>query len=58
MSMQTKQKARTNKKKKSTSEPRHITRAVTHIRLQEANGESLQPLMLLPPSTLASVNDM
>jgi transposase len=44
MSMQTKQKARTNKKKKSTSEPRHITRAVTHIRLQEANGGKLAAL--------------
>jgi len=53
MSMQTKQSARKNKKKKSASEPRHITRAVTHIRLQEVNAVKLAALDALAPVYLA-----
>ncbi len=45
MSMQAKQAARKNKKKKKSAEaPRHITRAVTHIRLASANGGKLAAL--------------
>jgi transposase len=53
MSMQAKQAARKNKKKKSASEPRHITRAVTHIRLQEVNAIKLAALDTLAPVYLA-----
>ncbi len=48
MSMQEKQAARKNKKKKAT-EPRHVTRAVTHIRLQETNVGKLAALDALAP---------
>ncbi len=47
MSMQTKQAARKNKKK--ATEPRHITRAVTHIRLTDANAGKLAALDTLAP---------
>lgn len=47
--MQAKQAARKNKKKKSPSEPRHITCAVTHIRLQETNVGKLAALDALAP---------
>src|SRR5215472_14519451 len=53
MSMQAKQAARKNKKKKSATEPRHITRAVTHIRLQEVNAGKLAALDALAPVYLA-----
>jgi transposase len=53
MSMQAKQKARKNKQKKSTSEPRHITRAVTHIRLTQTNAGKLAALDALAPVYLA-----
>jgi Putative transposase DNA-binding domain len=49
MSMQAKQVARKNKKKKSAEAPRHVTRAVTHIRLAEANGGKLAALDALAP---------
>src|SRR5215468_7885763 len=49
MSMQEKQKKR-NKKKKNPTDPPHITRAVTHIRLSSANTGKLAAL-----DTLASV---
>lgn len=49
MSMQAKQVARKNKKKKKATEPRHITRAVTHIRLQEVNAVKLAALDGLAP---------
>jgi transposase len=49
MSMQAKQAVRKNKKKKSTSEPSHITRAVTHIRLSETNAGKLAALDALAP---------
>ena len=52
MSVQAKQ-ANRKKKKKSASEPRHITRAVTHIRLQEANGGKLAALDALASVYLA-----
>jgi transposase len=51
--MQAKQAARKNKKKKSASEPRHITRAVTHIRLQEVNAVKLATLDALAPVYLS-----
>ena len=53
MSMQAKQAARKNKKKKSATEPRHITRAVTHIRLQEVNAVKLAALDALAPVYLS-----
>src|SRR5215472_13596429 len=54
MSMQAKQATRKNKKKKkSPSEPCHITRAVTHIRLQEVNAGKLAALDALAPVYLA-----
>jgi transposase len=54
MSMQAKQVARKNKKKKkSPSEPRHVTRAVTHIRLASANGGKLAALDALASVYLA-----
>ena len=49
MSVSAKQAARKNKKKKKASEPRHITRAVTHIRLQEVNAVKLAALDALAP---------
>ncbi len=53
MSMQAKKSARKNKKKKSTSEPRHITRAVTRIRLTQTNAGKLAALDALAPIYLA-----
>src|SRR5438045_1962596 len=49
MSMQDRRVARKNRKKKSASEPRHVTRAVTHIRLASANGGKLAALDALAP---------
>jgi hypothetical protein len=49
MSMQEKQAKRKNKKKKKPSEPRHITRAVTHIRLTDTNVGKLVALDTLAP---------
>ncbi len=51
MSISAKQEAR--KKKRSATEPRHITRAVTHIRLQETNAGKLAALDALAPVYLA-----
>ena len=53
MSMQEKQKKRKQNKKKAVSEPRHITRAVTHIRLTDANVGKLAALDTLAPIYLA-----
>ena len=47
MSMQSKQKNR--KKSKSTTEPRHVTRAVTHIGLETTNAVKLAALDTLAP---------
>ncbi len=51
MSMQAKQAQR--KKNKKVTEPRHITRAITHIRLQETNAGKLAALDALAPAYLA-----
>jgi transposase len=53
MSMQEKQAARKNKKKKTATEPRHITRAVTRIRLTDANAGKLATLDTLAPVYLS-----
>jgi transposase len=54
MSMQSKQEARKkSKKSKNTIEPRHITRAVTHIRLTDTNAVKLAALDTLAPCYLA-----
>ena len=53
MSMQAKQVTYKNKKKKSASEPRHVTRAITHMRLSEANEVKLAALDALAPVYLA-----
>jgi len=52
MSMQEKQKKHNKKKQKNLSEPRHLTRAVTHIRLQEVNAVKLAALDTLAPAYL------
>jgi hypothetical protein len=52
MSMQAKQAKRKNKQRSAT-DPRHITRAVTHIRLSDANGCKLAALDTLAPVYLA-----
>jgi transposase len=49
MSMQEKQAARKNKRAKTATEPRHITRAVTHIRLTDVNAGKLAALDTLAP---------
>jgi transposase len=53
MSMQAKQTARRNKKKKKATEPVSITRAVTHIRLSQTNAGKLAALDALAPRYLA-----
>jgi transposase len=53
MSMQEKQAARKNKKNRSALEPRQITRAVTNIRLSDANAGKLAALDTLAPVYLA-----
>ena len=53
MSMQAKQAARKNKRAKKATEPRHITRAVTRIRLTDANAVKLAALDALAPVYLA-----
>ncbi len=49
MSMQEKQAARKNKRAKTATEPRHITRAVTRIRLTDVNAGKLAALDTLAP---------
>lgn len=51
MSMQSKRIAR-KKQKKKPGEPHHITRAVTHIRLRDANAGKLSALDTLAPAYL------
>src|SRR5260370_17624751 len=53
MSMQEKQAARKNKRAKKATEPRHITRAVTRIRLTDVNAGKLAALDALAPVYLA-----
>lgn len=53
MSMQHKQAARKDKKQKHATDPRTITRAVTHIRLTEVNAGKLAALDALAPVYLA-----
>jgi transposase len=53
MSMQEKQAARKNKRAKTATEPRHITRAVTRIRLTDVNAGKLAALDTLAPRYLA-----
>ena len=52
MSMQEKQAARKNKRAKQVTEPRHITRAVTSIRLTDVNAGKLAALDMLTPQYL------
>ena len=49
MSMQEKQAARKNKRAKTAIEPRHVTRAVTRIRLTDVNAGKLAALDALAP---------
>jgi transposase len=53
MSMQQKQAARKKKRAKQATEPRTITRAVTHIRLTDVNAGKLAALDALAPRYLA-----
>jgi hypothetical protein len=53
MSMQEKQKKRNKKKQQNPADPRHITRAVTHIRLSDTNVGKLAALDALASVYLA-----